>query len=65
MSCGNLEVKEYLDAEFYVRVEQIMLKNPGQGGRVVRVSDYVCQHLGGLVVPLHVIPRGRGVCYVI
>ena len=42
-----------------------MLRNPGQGDIVVRVSDYVCHHMGGLVVPLLVIPEKRGVCYVI
>ena len=28
-------------------------------------SDYVCHHLGGLVVPSSIIPKKRGVCYVI
>ena len=65
VSHGKLEVKEYLDVECSMRVEQRMLWNPGQGDRVVRVIDYMCHNLGGLVVSLHVIPVRRGVCYVI
>lgn len=63
VSHRKLEVKEYLDVECSAWVEQRMLRNPDQGDKVVRASDYMCHHLGGLVVPLYVIPGGRGFCY--
>ena len=35
-----------------------MLKNPGQGERDVECSDYMGDHLGGMVVQLPVTPWG-------
>ena len=58
VSHGKLVVKEYLDAACSVRVEQRMLRNPGQGERVGAHSDYVGQHLGGLVGLLPITPWG-------
>ena len=58
MSHGNLVVKEYLDIECFARGEQRMLWNPGQGGRDGKRSDYVDQHLGGLVGLLPITPLG-------
>ena len=49
MSHGKLVVKEYLDATRSMRKEKRMLRNPGQGERDGAHSNYVDQHLGGLV----------------
>ena len=56
MSRGKLVVKEYLDTTRFARGEHRMLKNPGQGERDGARSDYVAQHLGGLVGLLPVTP---------
>ena len=58
MSCGKLVDKEDLDAARSVRREQRMLKNSYQGERDGGHSDYVGQHLGGLVGPLPIMPWG-------
>ena len=58
MSCGKLDVIEYLDADCSARVEQRMLRNLGQGERDGARSDYMAQHLGALVAPLPVTPWG-------
>ena len=58
MSRGKLEVIEYLDVECSARVEQRMLRNPDQGERDGEHSDYVGQHLGGLVGLLRTTPFG-------
>ena len=58
VSHGKLVVIEYLDVECSTRVEQRMLKNPDQGERDGERSDYVGQHLGGLVGMLPVTPWG-------
>ena len=58
MRCGKLVDKEYLDAARSARREQRMLRNLGQGERDGVCSDYVSQHLGGLVAPLPVTPWG-------
>ena len=39
-----------------------MLKNPNQGERDGEHSDYMGQHMGGLVGLLPVTPWGIGVC---
>ena len=58
VSRGKMVVKEYLDIECSVRGEQRMLWNPSQGERDDEHSDYVGQHLGGLVGLLLVTPWG-------
>ena len=58
MSRGKLVVIEYLDVECSVKGEQRMLRNPSQGERDGECSDYVGQHLGGLVGLLPVTPWG-------
>ena len=58
MSCGNLVVKEYLDAACPMRGEQTMLRNLSQGERYGDRSDYMGQHLGGLVGLLPITPWG-------
>ena len=58
MSRGKLVVIEYLDAECSARGEQGMLRNPGQGERDGEHSDYLGQHMGGLVGSLPITPWG-------
>ena len=58
MSHGKLVVKEYLDTKCSMRGEERMLWNPSQGERDGAHSDYVGQHLGGLVGPLPITPWG-------
>ena len=58
VSHGKLVVKEYLNAECSARGEKRMLWNLGQGERDGECSDYVGEHLGGLVGPLPVTPWG-------
>ena len=58
MSCGKLVDKEDLDAARPMRSEQSMLNNLGQVERDGARSDYVAQHLGGLVAPLPITPWG-------
>ena len=58
LSHGKLVVNEYLDVECSARVEQRMLRNPSQGERDGECSDYVGQHLGGLVGSLPITPWG-------
>ena len=56
MSCLKLVDKEDFDVARPVRYEQRMLRNPHQGERDSARSDYMAQHLGGLVVSLPVTP---------
>ena len=49
MSRGKLVVIEYLDAECSTMSEQRMLRNLDQGEGDGEHSDYMGQHLGGLV----------------
>ena len=58
MSFGKLADKEDLDAVRPARSEQRMLKNLDEGERDGAHSDYVAQHLGGLVAPLPITPCG-------
>jgi hypothetical protein len=62
VSHKKLVVIVYLDVECSTRVEQRMLRNPDHGEKDGEHSDYVGQHLGGLVGPLPVNPWGIGVC---
>ena len=56
MSRRKLVVKEYLDAVYSTRGEKTMLRNFNQGDRDGERSDYIGQHLGGLVWTLLVTP---------
>ena len=58
VSHGKLVVKEHLDASCSTRGEKRMLRNPGEGDKDGAHSDYMGQHLGGLVESFPITPWG-------